>query len=331
MLRRVLIGFLSVLLLAVVGAAGTLAWLNMRFAAPGPAEGERTVVLARGAGVLAIGRQLQAEGVIGDARLFAIGVRLRGQQGSLKAGEYRFAPGISMAGVMALLRSGETVVRRLTIPEGRTVAMVADMVGAADGLAGGLGDLPAEGSLLPETYHYSYGDPRREMVQRMQAAMTAVLDELWPRRQDGLPLNSRHEALVLASIVERETAVAAERAHIAGVFINRLRRGMRLQSDPTVVYALSPDDGDLDRPLTRADLEVDSPYNTYRRSGLPPGAIANPGRASIAAVLNPLATDDLYFVADGSGGHAFARTYDEHRRNVRRWRRLQRDERAKSD
>ncbi len=184
---------------------------------------------------------------------------------------------------------------------------------------GNVSSVPPEGSLLPETYQYRYGDTVREMIKRMSRAMDDEVAKLWKGRAPGLPFHSPDEAVTLASLVEKETAVPAERSHIAGVFINRLKHGMRLQSDPTVVYAIDPD-GPLGRPLTRQDLEVNNPYNTYRVNGLPPGPIANPGKDSLYAVLHPLKTDDLYFVADGTGGHTFAKTLDQHNRNVRKWR-----------
>ena len=191
-----------------------------------------------------------------------------------------------------------------------------------DGLTGTIDARPLEGALLPETYHYSWGDGRPELIARMRRNMAQVLAELWPGRQSDLPLKTPGEALILASIVEKETAIATERRRVAAVFVNRLRRGMRLQSDPTVVYGVTGGTGRLARALNRQDLAKPTLYNTYRIDGLPPTPIANPGRASIEAVLNPLTTAELYFVADGSGGHAFAKTLAEHNKNVRRWRRL---------
>jgi UPF0755 protein len=224
--------------------------------------------------------------------------------------------------VLSLLREGRTVVRHLTIPEGLTTVEILALLDDAPGLSGDRSP-PAEGTLLPETYNYSWGDSRAGMMARMQKAMAETLAKLWASRAAGLPLATPEAAVTLASLVEKETALAAERPRVAGVFVNRLRLGMRLQSDPTVVYALTAGKGPLGRELTRADLEVPSPYNTYRIDGLPPGPIANPGRAAIAAALQPLASRELYFVADGSGGHAFASTLEEHNRNVTRWRKLQ--------
>ncbi len=319
---------LSLIFVAGLADGGLLAWGYGQFTQPGPAAGETTLVLPRGGGLVDIAHRLETAGVISDARIFAIGVRLYERQGDLKAGEYRLDAGISMRGVMDTLVGGVTVVRRLTVPEGLLTAEIVDLVAAADGLDGEITTPPGEGRLLPETYHYSHGDDRAALIARMAAAMDTALAELWAARDPDLPLRSPQEALILASIVEKETAVPGERAHIAGVFVNRLTRGMRLQSDPTVAYGLTHGARPLDRPLTRKDLGSKTAYNTYVIKRLPPGPIANPGRAAIAAVMRPLATEDLYFVADGSGGHAFARTFAEHQKNVRRWRKIQRERRA---
>ncbi len=322
-MRRVVRRALLAIALVTAFGAGGLYWLRAAFDAPGPLAEPVTLVLPRGAGVDEIARRLAEAGVIARPRVFVLGVRLAGTGRALRAGEYAFPAAVSPRGVMEILLSGRTVARRLTVPEGLTSHQVIALVAAAEGLSGKVPPVPAEGSLLPETYHYSYGDARAALVARMERAMKTLLDSLAAKRAPPTPLADMREVVVLASIVEKETARADERPHIAGVFLNRLRRGLRLQSDPTVVYALTEGRGPLDRPLTRADLAVDSPYNTYRVRGLPPGPIANPGRAAILAVLNPTDTDDLYFVADGKGGHVFARTLAEHNRNVRRWRKLQ--------
>jgi UPF0755 protein len=224
---------------------------------------------------------------------------------------------------MDLLVSGRVVMRRLTAPEGLTVGEIFSLVIQADGLTGDMPPLPSEGTLLPQTYHFAYGDERRAIVERMTKAMSETLAELWAKRRPDLPYRGPNEAVVMASIVEKETAVAEERPLVAGVFVNRLRRGMRLQSDPTVAYGLDPGRGDLDRALTRDDLDRPSAWNTYRIDGLPPTPIASPGRASLEAALQPKPSAYLYFVADGNGGHVFAETLDEHNRNVARWRKLQ--------
>ncbi|MBL8660130.1 MAG: endolytic transglycosylase MltG [Rhodospirillales bacterium] len=306
--------------LALIGA-GLAAWAAHRFNRPGPATSEITVIIDKGDGLGAIAERLKAAGVIADPLIFSLGVRAMGEAGNLRAGEYAFAPGLSARSVADELAAGRTVVRRLTVPEGLTSAEIAALVASVPGLVGEVGPVPDEGTLLPETYHFSYGDNRADMTTRMRDAMAAALAELWPRRSAGLPFASPIEAVTLASIVEKETAIPAERPRVAAVFINRLKRGMLLQADPTVAYARTAGGEASDEPLTRADLARPSPYNTYLNHGLPPTPIANPGRASLEAALNPADTDELYFVADGSGGHVFARTLAEHNRNVADWRR----------
>ncbi|RKQ73637.1 endolytic transglycosylase MltG [Oceanibaculum indicum] len=324
---RLISGLLTFLLLALLAGGGLVAWGYAQFTRPGPLQAQTALVIPRGSGVETIARRLEQAGILRHPELFMAAVKIKGTAGSLKAGEYAFKPGISPREVMALLQSGETVVRRLTIAEGLTVRQIASQLAAVEGLDGNPADLPPEGSLLPETYHFSYGDERSEILRRMRNAMRETLDRLWEQRAPDLPFDTKEEALVLASIVERETAIPAERPRVAAVFVNRLRKGMRLQSDPTVIYGLSDGLGVLERPLLRVDLQKDHPYNTYTRDGLPPAPICNPGRDSLRAVLNPISSDEYYFVADGSGGHAFARTLEEHNANVRRWRQFQREQR----
>ena len=312
-------------LAVLVGLAVVLAiagWLHVhsQFDTPGPARDERTVVLPQGLGAFDIADRLEEAGVIEDPVLFVAGLWLEDNQHSLKAGEYVFEALVTPRGVMEKLVAGDTVTHRFTVTEGMTSAEVVAALSAAPVLMGEIAAVPAEGSLLPETYHYALGDSRADLIGRMQHAMARVVDELWQARDPAVGLHDADQAVVLASIVEKETAVADERPEIAGVFLNRLQQGMRLQADVTVIYAVTGGKRPLGRPLSRADLWADSPYNTYRQGGLPPGPIANPGRAALAAVLNPAETDALYFVADGSGRHAFAETLDEHNRNVARWR-----------
>ncbi|TCS60124.1 endolytic transglycosylase MltG [Varunaivibrio sulfuroxidans] len=317
---------LAVLFVILGGILGASWWGYSQFDAPGPSTVPITVVIAKGGGVRAIAHRLADVGVIRHPTVFRIAVRLSGADTTLKAGEYAFPAGASARDVLNLLVSGKTVVRKLTIAEGLTTRQVLDIIRGAEGLVGRITRSPAEGALWPETYHYSWGDERDALVRRMTVADRREIDGLWARRAPGLPLTSINQAITLASIVEKETALPEERAHVAGVFFNRLKRGMRLQSDPTVVYGLSAGEGTLGRALTYQDLHTATPYNTYMIKGLPPGPICNPGRASIMAVLHPQSTPDIYFVANGRGGHAFAQTLQEHNANVRRWRKTQQND-----
>ncbi len=309
-------------LCGVVVIAG-LTQLDAYLVRPGPARQETVVILPRGAGLGQITALLDSAGVIEHPWLFRLAVRVLGHDRELKAGEYAFPPAITAGSVLNLLASGQTVAHRLTVAEGLTVAEIYQLLEKTEGLVGELPPPPPEGSLLPETYFYAFGDRRADLVKRMQRSMQDLLDRLWPKRAQDLPFVRREDAVTLASIVDKETAQADERRKVAAVFINRLRRGMRLQADPTVIYGLTEGEGRLGRALTRSDWADGSAYNTYQIDGLPPGPIANPGRAAIEAVLDPAPVDYLYFVANGSGGHSFANTLAEHNRNVATWRKLQ--------
>lgn len=321
---------IAVLIAVTLGSIGYAALQNA-FDRPGPLSGQVRLVVPKGDGVARIAKLLQQHGVLSSSFLFVVGVRLSGNQGRLRAGEYDFPSRVSARGVMELLRAGRTVVRKLTIPEGTTTARVLELLKSAYGLRGRIDAAPGEGMLMPDTYHYAFGDQRVQLIARMEAAMGKEIARLWPTRSKGLALRSPREAVILASIVERETALGKERPMIAGVFFNRIKRGMALQSDPTVAYGVALKEGVPDRvlrrPLTRADLAAPGAYNTYLNKGLPPKPIANPGRAAIMAVLHPAQTKALYFVADGKGGHAFASNLADHNRNVRRWRRYLRQRR----
>ncbi len=321
--------FALVAVVLILGIAALAAvQLNARFHAPGPLEQDSSVVIARGGGLNAVAKQLAEAGVIGDALTFELGTRYLGVARDLKAGEFAFPAGVSMRGALDIIISGKSVQYRLTVPEGLTSPEIIKLIAAAPRLEGDLEEVPPDGSLLPETYHFSRGDTRAALLKRMQASMKAAIAELWPKRRKNLPIKTPEEALVLASIVEKETSVDAERPLVAGVFINRLRKGMPLQSDPTVVYGITLGKAPLGRSLTRKDLKTPSPYNTYTIPALPPGPITNPGRQSLEAVLNPADTEFIFFVADGTGGHAFAKTLREHNNNVAKWRKVQKKQKS---
>jgi UPF0755 protein len=272
--------------------------------------------------VIEIANRLDEQKAILHPLLFRAAAKLMAEN-NLKAGEYRLTLGLSVLDIATMMRDGQSVLRQFTIPEGLTSHEIVDLLAQVDGLTGEVDAVPKEGSLMPETYRFSLGQSRKELIARMQDDQKKLLEELWEKRQSGLPFNASREALILASVVEKETGFRAEeRARVAGVFINRLRRGMPLQSDPTVIYAVTKGQNALGRALLRTDLKIASPYNTYENAGLPPDPICNPGRAALEATLNPETNDYYYFVADGSGGHAFSRTLDEHNRNVARWKSL---------
>lgn len=302
------------------GVVALFVWAEKTYVGPGPLGAETTVVIEPGSGLQRIAADLVEAGVIVQPEVFTAMLRYSGDHRRLTAGEFRFPPGVSQKTVAEMLVNHEVVNRFVTIPEGLTSTEIFALIEQADGLTGPMPQLPPEGSLLPETYQYVRGDARSSLIRRMTVAMDATVAGLWETRSENLPYATPGEAVILASIVEKETGVAGERARIAGVFVNRLRKGMRLQSDPTVVFALTGGRVPLGRALTRRDLKIDHPYNTYGIDGLPPGPIANPGRESLAAAMNPAQTEDLFFVADGTGGHAFAETLAEHNRNVAKWR-----------
>lgn len=284
---------------------------------------EQTVLtIPKGSALPHIAKRLSEHGVIESPLLFRIGVRLNGDSARLKAGEYRFPAAISMQEAASILISGQTVSYPLTVPEGLTVHAVAEILLSDEKLTGDIATLPEEGTLLPETYHFSRGENRGDLLKRMARDRRKILDELWANKAEDLPFTTKEEAVILASIVEKETGIAEERPMIAGVFSNRLKKRMRLQSDPTVIYAFTNGTAVQERKISKKDLKTDHPYNTYSRYGLPPGPICNPGIDSLKAVLNPIETDALYFVANGTGGHVFAPTLKEHNRNVQQWRRM---------
>jgi UPF0755 protein len=312
--------YIAIIVVGLASIALTGAFSLLFFDGDGATE-TKTLVIPKGAGVRSVAQLLEEHRLIADASVFVLGVRLHQAQTELRAGEYTVPQGATMAQILTMLRTGDTVSRRLSIPEGLTAQQIITRLENVGALSGSVVDVPAEGSLLPETYYYSLKDSRQDIIDRMQVAMQKSLADLWPQRQEGLPIKTPEEALILASIIERETSRNGERAHIAGVFINRLRQGIKLQSDPTIIYGLTGGEP-LGRGLRRSEIKAKTPYNTYHFKGLPPTPISNPGIEALTAVLHPLETEDLFFVADGHGGHAFAVTYRQHKRNVKAWRKL---------
>jgi UPF0755 protein len=314
--------FVTLLLLGILGGGAFAYWFTGDVKAEGPLTAEKLFYIAPATRTKDMADKLEQAGIIDSALAFRLDARLQGRIEALKAGEYQFLPHMSIAGVIALMQSGKTYQHKITIPEGLMSVEIVELLNKETALTGTVNPIPPEGSLLPETYKFSYGDTKESVIKRMQKAMQDTMDSLWQKHAPDLPL-SEQEAIVLASIVEKETGVAAERPRVAGVFLNRIRKGIPLQSDPTVIYAQTQGQTILNRQLTSADLKKPSAYNTYMITGLPPTPIANPGKASLEAVLNPEKNDYLYFVADGSGGHAFAKTLKEHNDNVARWRALE--------
>lgn len=324
----VFMNFMMSLVVFIVVAGGLAFYLGKQaFDGAGPLATTDTVLIRPNTGVAEIADILERRGMISDARLFRIGLRLYGHDSSLRAGEYEIRAGASMYDIMELLRSGRSVEYAITVPEGFTVFQAFQRIAAMEELAGEMPDeLPPEGSLAATTLRFTRGMQRQDLIQRLMNDQERLVQSIWERRVEGLPINDINEFVTLASIVERETGRSDERSRVASVFINRLNRGMRLQSDPTIIYGIFGGEGlPPGRPIYRSDIDTPTEYNTYTINGLPPGPIAIPGRASLEAVANPSQTNDLYFVADGSGGHAFAQTLDEHNSNVARWRAIERE------
>lgn len=319
-------GLLSMVVLAVLGAAGVFLWAAQSFYAEGSHKEEVTFQVERGIGLSTVADKLEAQNLVANKWIFRAGTIALKKERSIKAGEYRLTAGASMAEILTELTEGTPITYSVTIPEGFTSWQVVDRVNATDILEGEVGEIPVEGSVLPDTYVFERGDLRSEVIARMQEAQTKLLAEIWEGRATDLPFQTPQELVTLASVVEKETGVAGERPQVAAVFINRLKRGMRLQSDPTIIYGITMGEGKLGRGIRKSEIEAKTPYNTYQIDGLPVGPIANPGIDALKAAANPANTDDLYFVAAGpvpSDGHLFAKTYAEHRKNVAKYRAIE--------
>ncbi len=325
----VLNAMMTLLVILSLGVGGLFFYAKLQYDKTGPLDHSTVLVIPKGEGVNAIAGRLEREGVISDRRLFVASVFYFKAQNKLKYGEYQIRKNATMREVLDTLVEGRSILHDVTIPEGFTSWQVAERLNSNKVLKGEIAEIPPEGGLLPETYRFSRGSTRLEMIERMQAEQRKFLSKVWATRAPNLPFKSPREAVILASIVEKETGRADERDRVAAVFINRLRKGMRLQSDPTIIYGLSEGRGTLGRPILRSEIEGATPYNTYQVAGLPPTAISNPGRASVEAVLRPAKTDALYFVADGTGGHVFASRLAVHNQNVARWRVIEREIRAR--
>ena len=313
---------MSLLVFLVLGAGAAFYFGKQKFEEAGPLTEAKSFVVPKGAGISEIALALERNGMISDARIFNWATKAYKADKQLKAGEYEIKASASMHDIMDTLKSGKSVLYSLTIPEGLTVEQVLARFRENDVLTGDLpAELPAEGWLLTDTQRFSRGTSRSELLAKMVADQKKLVEDIWSKRVDGLPIKDINEFVTLASIVEKETGKADERPRVAGVFINRLNKGMRLQSDPTIIYGIYGSKGKpSDVPIRQSDLDKQTPYNTYQIDGLPPTPIANPGKDALQAVANPSQTNDLYFVADGTGGHVFAATLDEHNENVARWR-----------
>ena len=310
------------LILAV--AAGYLLYVGkQRFEAPGPLQEDRVVDIPRGSGIRDISDLLTREGVIDQPWVFIGGVLLLKAHEGLKAGEYQFKAHASLSDVVTTISEGKVVIHQISIPEGLTSEQIVARLMDDDVLTGNINEIPAEGSMLPDTYNFTRGMTRAQLIVHMQHAQQRLVKEIWDRRAPDLPLKTPEQLVILASLIEKETAKPEERTRIAAVFVNRLKQKMRLQSDPTIIYGLVGGKGTLGRPIMKSEIDQPTPYNTYQIDGLPPGPITNPGRASLEAAANPARTRDLYFVADGNGGHVFAETYEQHQKNVLRLRQLE--------
>jgi len=310
----------TVLVLVSIAVGAALFFGKQRFETPGPLAEDKVVNIPRGLGIRDIADLLKREGVIDQPYVFMGGIIALKARGELKYGEYQFSKQASLADVVDTIIEGKVMQHAITVPEGLTSEQIVARLLENDALSGQIKEIPREGTLLPETYKFTRGMTREQIIQRMQQANRRVLQEVWEHRMQDLPVKTSEQLVTLASIVEKETSRPDERTRVAAVFVNRLKSKMRLQSDPTIIYGLTGGKGSLGRPILKSEIEQSTPYNTYVIDGLPPGPIANPGRASLEAAANPARTKELYFVADGSGGHVFSDNYVEHQKNVARLR-----------
>jgi UPF0755 protein len=314
--------FTALILLALAGGILFLV-AKQRFEAPGPLGQDKIVNIPPRLGIRDIADLLSREGVIDSPWTFITSALLAKTHDELKFGEYQFPKQASLHDVINTIIDGKVVQHQITVPEGLTSEQVVQRLLETDVLSGSVKEIPREGSLLPDSYRYPRGSSREQVIQRLQQAQARVVQEIWERRMPDLPLRTPQQLVILASIVEKETSRADERTRVAAVFINRLKQHMKLQSDPTITYGLVGGKATLGRPILKSEIEQHTPYNTYVIEGLPPGPISNPGRAALEAVANPARTKELYFVADGTGGHAFSETLEQHQRNVARLRALE--------
>jgi UPF0755 protein len=313
----------TLVLLAALAAGLALTMGKQRFEAPGSLAQDKIVNIPRGLGVREIADLLQREGVIDQPWVFFGGVWVRKARDELKSGEYMFPRQASLRDVVNIIVEGKVIQHQLTVAEGLTSEQIVARLMENDILTGNIKEIPKEGSLLPETYNFTRGMSREQMIQRMQHEQRRIVQEVWERRASDLPLENPDQLIVLASIIEKETGKTEERTRVAAVFVNRLKQRMKLQSDPTIIYGLVGGKGTLGRPIMRSEIELKTRYNTYVIDGLPPGPIANPGRASLEAAASPARTKELYFVADGTGGHSFSETLDQHQKSVTRLRQIE--------
>jgi UPF0755 protein len=327
-MKKIAVVLMFCLVLLSISTAVFILHSYKQVTAEGPLIKAKNVVIPKGSTLRNVASVLHKENVISNELTFIILVKSLGNSRYLKAGEFRFPARVSAEGAMRVIIRGESVARKITIPEGLTSYQIVNLLLETDGLEGDIDQIPSDGSLLPETYHYSLGDTKMSLLNRMMEEMRKAKFELWQTKNKNTYVKSIKQAMILASIIEKETALGKERARISGVFVNRLKRRMRLQTDPTVIYAISNGRGFLEKPLSKRNLRTKHPFNTYTNYGLPPAPICNPGTKAIYAAIHPEKNSYLYFVADGTGGHVFAKNLKQHNINVQKWRKIEKQRKA---